>query len=176
MAGTRSGEVTMKGNPIELAGTLPKVGDKAPDFTCVGAGLSVVKLGDTGGKARMFSVVPSLDTPVCNIQTKRFAKELADLGDKIAAYTVSTDLPFAMARFCGDAQITNLANLSDAHDHSFGQNYGVLITSLPVPLLARAIFVVDPSNTITYSELVPEIATEPNYDAALAALKSAAGA
>jgi len=135
-----------------------------------------VKLAETGNKARIFSVVPSLDTPVCNIQTKRFAQDLASLGDKVAAYTVSTDLPFAMARFCGEAKITNMANLSDAHDHSFGNAYGVLITDLPVPLLARAIVVVDPSNTITHFELVPEIATEPNYESAIAALKAAAGA
>ena len=176
MADGRMGEVTMKGNPVTLAGESPKVGDKAPDFTAVGAGLSIVKLADTGGKARLFSVVPSLDTPVCNIQTKRFAKELNTLGDKVAAYTVSTDLPFAQARFCGEAKIENMANLSDAHDYSFGKAYGLLITDLPVPLLARAIVVVDPSNTITHFELVPEIATEPNYDAALAALKTASGA
>lgn len=171
----RTNEVTMKGNPVTLAGPRLSVGDKAPDFHCVGAGLSMVGLGETAGKARIFSVVPSLDTPVCNIQTKRFAQELNALGDSVAAYTVSTDLPFAMARFCNEAKITNMANLSDCHDHSFGNNYGVLITNLPVPLLARAIVVVDPSNTITYFELVPEIATEPNYDAALSALKSAAG-
>lgn len=176
MSQTRNNEVTMKGNPVTLSGTKPKVGDKAPDFTCVGAGLSEVKLASTAGKARIFSVVPSLDTPVCNIQTKRFAQELSTLGDKVAAYTVSTDLPFAMARFCGDAQITNMINLSDAHDHSFGEHYGVLITDLPVPLLARAIVVVDAKDTITYVEIVPEIATEPNYDAAMTALKAAAGA
>src|SRR4029453_65450 len=146
MAETRKGEVTMKGNPVTLKGPKLKVGDKAPDFTCVGAGLSIVKLGDTGGKKRLFSVVPSLDTPVCSIQTKRFAQELNALGEKVAAYTVSTDLPFAMARFCGDAKITNMTNLSDAHNHSFGEHYGVLITDLPIPLLARAIVVVDPSN------------------------------
>jgi thiol peroxidase len=176
MSEGRKNEVTMKGNPVTLAGPRLKAGEKAPAFTCVGAGLSVITLAETTGKARLFSVVPSLDTPVCNIQTKRFAQELNSLGDKIAAYTVSTDLPFAMARFCGEAKITNMANLSDCHDHSFGQNYGVLITDLPVPLLARAIFIVDASDKITYFELVPEIATEPNYDAALTALKAAAGA
>jgi thiol peroxidase len=164
----------MKGNPIDLVGPKLKVGDKAPDFTAVGAGLSIVKLADTAGKTRLFSVVPSLDTPVCNIQTHKFAKELNSLGDKVAAYTVSLDLPFAMARFCGDAKIENMANLSDTHNHSFGEHYGVLIQGLPIPLLARAIFVVDPSNTITHVEIVPEIATEPNYDAAIEALKKAA--
>src|SRR4051794_5685480 len=176
MSDGRKNEVTMKGNPVTLVGPRLKAGDKAPDFTCVGAGLSVVTLADTAGKARIFSVVPSLDTPVCNIQTKRFAQELNSLGDKVAAYTVSLDLPFAQARFCGDAKINNMANLSDTRDHSFGEHYGVLFTNLGFPLLARAIFVVDPSNTITHVEIVPEIATEPNYDTALTALKTAAGA
>jgi thiol peroxidase len=176
MAETRTGEVTMKGNPVELAGPRIEPGAKAPDFTCAGDGLALIHLADTKGKARLFSVVPSLDTPVCSIQTRRFAQELARLGDKVAAYTVSLDLPFAQKRFCNDAKIEGMANLSDVHDQSFGKNYGVLIQGLPIPLLARAIFVVDPSNTITYTELVPEIATEPNYDAAMAALKAAAGA
>ena len=176
MSEVRKGEVTMKGNPIDLVGPKLKAGDKAPDFTAVGAGLSVVKLADTSGKVRLFNVVPSLDTPVCNIQTHKFAEQLNSLGDKVAAYTVSLDLPFAMARFCGDAKINNMANLSDCHDRSFGEHYGVLIQGLPIPLLARAIFVVDPQNTIRYVELVPEIAQEPNYDAAIAALKAASGA
>jgi thiol peroxidase len=176
MSDVRKGEVTMKGNPIDLVGPKLKAGDKAPDFTAVGAGLSLVKLADTTGRARLFSVVPSLDTPVCSIQTKKFAEELNTLGDQVAAYTVSLDLPFAMARFCGEAKITNITNLSDCHDHSFGKNYGLLIQGLPIPLLARAIVVVDPSNTITHFELVPEIASEPNYEAAITALKSAAGA
>lgn len=176
MAETRKGEVTMKGNPVELAGPRLKVGDKAPDFDCVGEGLSAVKLGDTGSKARLFSVVPSLDTPVCNVQTRKFAEELRALKDKVEAYTVSLDLPFAQQRFCSEADITNVKNLSDTRDHSFGKNYGVLITSLPMPLLARAIFVVDPQGTLKYAEYVPEIAQEPNYDDALKALREAAGA
>jgi len=176
MAETRKGEVTFKGNPIELVGPKLKAGDTAPDFTCVGAGLSIVKLGDTAGKPRLFNVVPSLDTPVCNKQTKRFAEELTALGEKVEAYTVSLDLPFAQARFCTEANIANVKNLSDVHDHSFGSHYGVLIQGLPIPLLARAVFVVDASNKITYAEIVPEIAQEPDYDPAIAALKSAAGA
>ena len=109
-------------------------------------------------------------------QTKQFSEELKALGDKVAAYTVSLDLPFAQERFCTDAKIENIKNLSDAHDHSFGEHYGVLIQGLPIPLLARAVFVVDADDTITYVEIVPEIATEPNYEPALAALKAAAGA
>jgi thioredoxin-dependent peroxiredoxin len=132
--------------------------------------------GDTAGKARLFNVVPSLDTPVCNKQTKRFADELKALGEKVAAYTVSLDLPFAQARFCTDANIENLKNLSDAHDHSFGEHYGVLIQDLPIPLLARTVLVVDPSNTIRYVQIVPEIAQEPDYEPALQALRQAAGA
>jgi thiol peroxidase len=176
MAETRKGEVTFKGNPIELVGPKLKAGDAAPEFSCVGAGLAVINLAGTAGKARLFSVVPSLDTPVCSIQTKRFAQELRALGDKVAAYIVSLDLPFAQARFCTDAKIENLKNLSDVHDHSFGKNYGVLIQGLPIPLLARSLFVVDPSNKITYVQIVPEIAQEPDYEPALAALKAAAGA
>jgi|SRR5579864_4265820 len=175
MAETRKGEVTMKGSPVELVGPKLQSGDRAPDFTCVGAGLALVKLADTAGKTRLFSVVPSLDTPVCGIQTKKFAESLNALGDKVSAYTISLDLPFAQARFCSDAKITNLANLSDTHNHSFGENYGVLVQGLPIPLLARSIFVVDAHNTIRYVEIVPEIAQEPNYDAALGALKSVAG-
>lgn len=175
MSQTRTGEVTLKGEPIALVGPKLKAGDKAPAFTCADGMKTTVKLADTSGKARMFSVVPSLDTPVCSIQTKKFAESLSTLGDQIAAYTVSTDLPFAMGRFCGDAKITSIKNLSDTHDLSFGKNYGVLMEGLAMPLLARAIFVVDASDTITYVEIVPEIAQEPNYDAALAALKAAAG-
>lgn len=175
MAETRKGEVTMKGNPIELVGPKLQPGDKAPDFSCVDDGLGAVALKDTSGKVRLFSVVPSLDTPTCNMQTHKFAEQLNALGDKVAAYTISLDLPFAMKRFCNDANITNMTSLSDAHDHSFGERYGVLIEGLPIPLLARAIFVVDASDTIRHVEIVPEIASEPNYETAIAALKEAAG-
>jgi thiol peroxidase len=176
MAEARKGEVTMKGNPVDLVGPRLKVGDAAPDFTCVDTNLSPVSLKQTGGKVRLFNVVPSLDTPVCSIQTRKFSEEINALGDKVDAFTISLDLPFAMKRFCSDNNIANLVNLSDAHNHSFGEHYGVLISSLPIQLLARAIFVVDAQNKITHVELVPEIATEPNYGTALAALKSAAGA
>ena len=173
MAETRKGEVTMKGKPVELVGPKLNAGDKAPDFTCAGAGLTLVTLADTSGKTRLFSVVPSLDTPVCNTQTKKLNEKLAALGDKVAAYTVSLDLPFAQARFCNDAKISNLANLSDCHDHSFGEHFGVLIQGLAVPLLARAMFVVDKNNTIRHVEIVPEIAQEPNYESAMQALEAA---
>ncbi len=176
MADTRKGEVTMQGNPLDLVGPKLQVGDSAPDFTCVDTSMKPVSLKDTGGKVRLFSVVPSLDTPVCGIQTKQFSAKVNELGDKITAFTISMDLPFAMNRFCSDNKIANLVSLSDAHNKSFGEHYGVLISSLPIPLLARAIFVVDAQNKLTYVEVVPEIASEPNYDAALSALKTAAGA
>ncbi|MDR3632910.1 MAG: thiol peroxidase [Isosphaeraceae bacterium] len=176
MAETRKGEVTFKGNPVELAGPKLKPGDKAPDFTCVGAGLALVKLADTTGKARLFNVVPSLDTPVCNKQTRKFSEELTALGDKVAAYTVSLDLPFAQARWCTEAKVENIKNLSDVRDQSFGEHFGVLVRGLPIALLARAVFVVDPSDTVKYVEIVSEIASEPDYEPALAALKEAAGA
>ena len=173
MAATRKGEVTMKGNPIDLVGPRLQAGEPAPDFTCVDTDLKAVSLKDSAGKVRLFNVVPSLDTPVCSIQTRRFSEEVTALGSQVAAFTISLDLPFAMKRFCADNKIENLVNLSDVHDQSFGEKYGVLITSLPIKLLARAIFVVDAADKLTYVEIVPEIASEPNYDAALAALKAA---
>lgn len=168
--------VTFKGGPVQLAGKQLSVGDKAPDFKCLAAGLAAKGLSDTGAKARLFSVVPSLDTPVCSVQTKKFAEEVSALGDKVACYTVSLDLPFAQGRFCTAENITSMQNLSDVHDHSFGKNYGVLIESLPLKLLARAVFVVDKNGVITHAEYVPEVTTAPNYDAAFAALKAAAAA
>src|SRR4051795_13026302 len=161
MADTRT--VLFKGKPVELAGPQLKPGDKAPEFSCVGAGLSVIGLTETAGKARLFNVVPSLDTPVCNTQTRRFNEELNALADKAAAYTVSLDLPFAQQRWCTEAKVENLKNLSDVRDHSFGEHYGVLIKGLPIPLMARAVFVVDPQNTIKYVQVVPEISSEPDY-------------
>jgi thiol peroxidase len=170
----RQGAVTFKGGPVTLVGPQLKPGDKAPDFKTLKV-LDFVSLADTPAKARMFSVVPSLDTPVCSTQTKKFDDALAALGDKVAAYTVSLDLPFAQKRFCTDKAIATMTSLSDVHNHSFGQNWGTLIEGLPLPLLTRAVFVVDKSGTITYAEYVPEVTSEPNYDAALKALKAAAG-
>jgi thiol peroxidase len=160
-----------KGQVKNLLGPQLKAGDNAPEFECV-AGLEVVHLADTPKTARMFSVVPSLDTPVCSTQTKKFNDKLNELKDKVSAFTVSLDLPFAQSRFCGDNKVTNLKNLSDVRNGSFGKNYGVLIEGLPIPLLARAIFVVDKNNKITYCEYVPEVTQEPDYDKALAALKA----
>jgi thiol peroxidase len=169
----RPGAVTFKGGPITLVGPQIKPGDKAPDFKTL-KGLDAVTLADTGNKARIFSVVPSLDTPVCSTQTKKFDDGLKSLGDKVAAYTVSLDLPFAQKRFCTENGVASMQTLSDVHNHSFGQNYGVLIEGLPLPLLARSVFVVDKTGTVTYVEYVPEVTNEPNYDAALKALQAAA--
>jgi thioredoxin-dependent peroxiredoxin len=170
----RQNAVTFKGKPFTLVGPELKVGDKAPDFSCL-SGLDSVALAQTPAKARLFSVVPSLDTPVCSQQTKKFDETLGGYKDKLACYTVSLDLPFAQKRFCSAESITNMQTLSDVHNHSFGQNYGVLIEGLPLPLLSRAVFVVDKSGTIAYVEYVPEVGSHPNYDAAVAAVKAVAG-
>lgn len=166
--------VTFKGSPLPLAGPQLKAGDKAPDFKCANGAATTVSLADTSGKARMFSVVPSLDTPVCSMQTKKFDEGLAALGDQVACFTVSLDLPFAQGRFCGAEGIKSMKTLSDVHDKSFGNNWGVLLGGLAVPLLARAVFIVDKAGTITHAEYVAEVTSEPNYETALAALKAAA--
>src|SRR5205823_3486874 len=137
--------------------------------------LSIVSLAQTPAKTRLFSVVPSLDTPVCSAQTKKLEEALAGLKDQVAWYTVSLDSPFAQKRFCTVEHITSAQTLSDTRNHSFGQNYGVLIEGLPMPLLSRAVFIVDKSGTIKYAEYVPEVASHPNYDSALAALKTVTG-
>jgi thiol peroxidase len=170
----REKAVTFKGEPKTLVGPQLKAGDKAPDFKCLN-GLTPTALADSPAKARLFSVVPSLDTPVCSTQTKKFDEGLAALGDKVACYTVSLDLPFAQKRFCTAEGVKSMQTLSDVHNHSFGQNYGVLIEGLPLPLLARSVFVVDAGGTVTYAEYVPEVTSEPNYTAALDALKQVAG-
>jgi thioredoxin-dependent peroxiredoxin len=169
----RANAVTFKGNPLTLVGPQLKAGDTAPEFAVATAGLEVLTLGKTPAKARMFSVVPSLDTPVCSEQTKKFDQSMAALGDKAACYTVSLDMPFAQKRFCTAEGVSNMQTLSDVHNGSFGKSYGVLIEGLPIPLLSRAIFVVDKNNKITYAEYVPEVAQHPDYDKAIAALKSA---
>jgi thiol peroxidase len=167
-------KVTFKGNPVKLVGPDLKAGDSAPDFACCGAGLEIVTLGKTPAKARLFSVVPSLDTGVCQMQTKKFNEQVNALGDSVACYTVSLDMPFAQKRFCDAEGVTKLANLSDLHNGSFGKAYGVLVEGLPIPLLTRAIFIVDKNNKITYVEIVPEIASHPDYEKTIAALKAAA--
>lgn len=168
---SRAAAVTFKGNPLTLAGEAVQVGKPAPDFKLAyyEGGLKEVTTADFKGKPTVISVVPSLDTPVCQIQTKKFNEELGGLGDKINAVTVSVDLPFAMNRFCGAENIKNLKSLSDYKDRNFGKNWGMLIEELQ--LLARGTFVLDANGVVVYAEQVKEVAEEPNYAASLAALK-----
>ena len=169
---SRPGAVTFKGNPLTLAGNAVTAGQKAPDFRLHAfedGGLKAITPADLKGKPTIISVVPSLDTPVCQVQTKKFNEQLAALGSKINALTVSLDLPFAMNRFCGAEKITHLRNASDYQDRSFGQNWGMLIEELKI--LARGTFILDKDGKVVYAEQVKEVAEEPNYDAALAALK-----
>jgi thiol peroxidase len=158
---------TLKGNPLNLAGPELKIGDKAPDATLRKDLVTDLKLSATRGKVRIFSVVPSLDTPVCAMQTKRFNQEVAGL-PKVGFYTISCDLPTAQARFCGAEGIDpeQFVTLSDHKDLSFGAAYGTLIPDLR--LLCRAAFVVDKDDTLRYVEYVAEITDQPNYDAVLA--------
>jgi thiol peroxidase len=163
--------VTLKGKPLTLAGPQLKVGDKAPDATLKKDLVTDFRLSETRGKPRIFSVVPSLDTPVCAMQTKRFNEEAAKLAS-VAFYTISADLPTAQKRFCGVEGINpeRLITLSDHKDTSFGQAYGTLVPDLRID--CRAVFVVDKADVIRYAEYVPEIAEHPNYDAVLACAKS----
>ena len=159
----------MMGNPKTLVGPELKAGDKAPDFAVLDISLKPVTLSDTGKKTRIFSVIPSLDTPVCDAQTKRFNEEAAKLKD-VDIYTVSMDLPFAQKRFSNSFAVDQVKMLSDHRDASFGAAYGTLIKDMRI--LSRAIFVVGPDDKIKYAEYVPEVANHPNYEAALAAAKS----
>lgn len=162
--------VTFGGNAVTLIGNEVKVGDKAPNFTVLANDLSPVTLEDTKGSVRLISVVPSLDTGVCDAQTRRFNEEASKL-DNVKILTVSVDLPFAQKRWCGAAGIENVQTLSDHRDLSFGEAFGVAIQELR--LLARAVFVVDSNDTVTYAEYVSEVTNHPNYEAALEAAKQA---
>jgi len=163
----------MRGNPLTLIGPELKAGDSAPEFNVVDSSLKPVTLKDTGTHVRIISVVPSLDTPVCDAQTKRFNEEAAKLPD-VDILTVSMDLPFAQKRWCGAFGVDKIKMLSDHCDGSFGSNYGTLIKDMRIE--SRAIFVVDQSNKIRHAEYVKEVADFPNYEAALSAAKSAAAA
>ncbi len=168
----RAGAVTLKGTPLTLIGPELKVGDRAPDFECVDTALKPVRLADTGGKVRIFSVVPSLDTPVCDAQTKRFNDEAARLAN-LEVYTVSMDLPFAQKRWCGNFGVDHVKMLSDHRDASFGKNWGTLIKELRIE--SRAVFVVDPEGVIRYVQYVPEVTDFPDFEAALQAARSLLG-
>ncbi len=163
-------QTTLKGNPLELLGNELKPGDAAPAFTLTGNDLQPVTLDDTGG-VRVVNVVPSLDTPVCDAQIKRFNEEAASLED-VSVYCVSCDLPFAQARWCGAAGVDKVTTLSDYKDGSFGESWGTMIKDLRIE--SRAVFVINAHNTLVHVEYVPEVAEHPDYDAALAAARGAA--
>jgi thiol peroxidase len=169
---SRAGAVTFKGTPLTLAGEAVQAGQSAPEFTLhyYQDGMQTISLGDLKGKPTIISVVPSLDTPVCATQTKHFNQDVAELGDKINALTVSLDLPFAQGRFCGAEGISNMRTASDYQDRSFGNNWGMLIEELK--LLARGVFVLDAEGKVVYAETVGEVTNEPDYNAAMSALKS----
>ncbi len=162
--------VTLKGNPLTLTGREIKMGDKAPDFEVVDNDLNPVKFSSLTKKVYVLSSVPSLDTPTCNFETRRFNEEAAKLGSDVAILTISMDLPFAQKRWCGAAGVERVKTFSDHRDASFGLAYGVLIIELR--LLARAVFVVDSNGVVQYIQLVKELANEPNYDEVLKAVKS----
>jgi len=165
----RSGLVTVRGNPVTLMGAEIKIGDKAPDFVVVNNDLEEVEFSSLKGKTCLIASVPSLDTPVCDMETRRFNEEAASLGDEVRILVISMDLPFAQKRWCGASGVDKVMTLSDHRDASFGNAYGVLIKELR--LLARAIFVVDTQGTIRYIQIVNEVSQEPDYEAALEALR-----
>ena len=165
----RPGAMTLRGNPFTLIGPELKVGDKAPEFEAIDGSLKPVTLATTGNAVRVFSVVPSLDTPVCDAQTKRFNEEAANMPG-VEVYTFSMDLPFAQKRWCGAFGIDKVKMVSDHREASFGQAFGTLIKELR--LHSRAIFVLDKDNTIKHVEYVKEMSEHPNYDNVMSAVKS----
>ena len=161
--------VTFKGSPLTLVGNPVKVGDKAPDAEVLANDLSPVKLSGFRGKVSVICSVPSLDTPVCDTQTRKFNEQAASLGDNVVVLTISMDLPFAQQRWCGSANAEYVQTLSDHRKAEFGNGFGVLIKELR--LLARAVFVVDAEGIIRYIEIVDELTNEPDYEAALKAVR-----
>lgn len=171
MAERREGAVTMKGNPITLLGPQIEANEDAPEFTALKNLVTPTTLSETNGKVRIILSVPSLDTPVCSLETKKFNDHAAELGDEVVVLVVSVDTPFAQARWCGAEGATKIQTLSDFRDRDFGKKYGVEIEGLGI--YARAAFVVDKQGVVVYSEYVPEVAQEPNYDAILDAARAA---
>lgn len=165
----RKGVVTFKGGPLTLVGNEVKVGDTAPEATLLANDLSPVQISSLRGKVLILSCVPSLDTPVCDAQTRKFNQAAAALGSDVEILTISMDLPFAQKRWCGAAGIDRVRTLSDHRDAAFATAYGLLLKELR--LLARAVLVVDKTGKVQYIELVREVTQEPNYEAALAAAK-----
>ncbi len=171
MAEERKGATTMRGNPMTLLGPELKVGQKAPDARLIGKNLAPVNLSQFQGKVRLISTVPSLDTPVCDMETRRFNEEASKLPGGVEILTVSMDLPFAQARWCGAAGVDKVTTLSDWQSAEFGEKYGTLIKELK--LLSRAVFVVDKNDNVTHVEYVKEVANQPNYEAVIDAIKKA---
>jgi thioredoxin-dependent peroxiredoxin len=164
----RTGVVTFFGNPLTLVGPALKAGDKAPDAVVLDKELKEVHISQVPGKVRVISVTPSIDTPVCDLQARRFNREATALGAGVAMLNVSMDLPFALARYAGSG-VEAVTFLSDHRDASFGNAYGVLIKELR--LLTRAVFVIDGAGAIRYMEIVPEVTNEPDYGKAIEAIK-----
>ncbi len=169
----RNNVIKMKGNPLTLTGNEVKVGDTAPDFGVLDGSLTSVKLSDFKGKTVIIVSVPSVDTPTCDLEAKRFNKEAGKFGDDVVILTISMDLPFAQARWCAASGVENIKLLSDYRDRAFGNNFGVLIKELG--LLARTIFVVDKDGKVRYIQYVEETTVEPNYDEVLDATKKLLG-
>ena len=165
----RTGSITMKGNPLTLLGKELRLGEPAPDFEVLDNNLQSVRLSDYRGKVCVISSVPSLDTPTCDMQTRRFNDEAGKLSSDVVILTISMDLPFAQKRWCGAAGVDRVITLSDHRQADFGTAYGMLIKKLR--LLARAVFVVDQSGIIRHVQLVKEVAEEPDYDAVIQAVK-----
>jgi thiol peroxidase len=172
MAEERKGAVTMRGNPMTLVGPELKAGQKAPAFTAVGKGLAPVTLDQFKGKVKIIAAIPSIDTPVCDAETRRFNEEASRLPGDVQILTISMDLPFAQARWCGAAGVDKVTTISDWRAAEFGQKYGALIKELH--LLARAVFVLDKNDNVVYAEYVKEVAKQPNFEAALEAARKAA--
>lgn len=170
MSQERNGVITFKGNPMTLVGQPVKAGDPAPDFRVVDNALQPVTLASSAGKIRLITVVPSLDTPVCDTMTRTFNQDAANLPANVAVYAISLDLPFAQKRWCGNAGIDKVQTLSDYQDRSFVLNYGLLIRELK--LAARAVLVIDAGDRVSYLQIVPEVTGEPDYDAALSAVRA----
>ncbi len=166
----RASIITFQGNPLVLLGEEPKVGEKAPEFQALDPNLSPVSLGSLAGKTRVICSVPSLDTPVCDMQTRRFNQEATALGPEVEILTVSMDLPFAQRRWCAAAGVDRVRTLSDHREASFGLAYGTLIKELR--LLTRAVFIVDPHGILRYSQWVKEITQEPDYEQVLGQIRS----
>ncbi|MFC1537435.1 thiol peroxidase [Gemmatimonadota bacterium] len=165
----RHGAVTFKGNPLTLVGSEVKQGEQAPDFTVIDNDLTPVSLSSYKGKVCVISSVPSLDTPVCDAETRRFNEEAGRLGDNVVVLTISADLPFAQKRWCGAAGVDKVITLSDHRELAFGRAYGLVIKELK--LLARAIFVVDTEGVLRYIQLVKEVADEPDYETVIKEVK-----